>query len=68
MMRNLNLRADLRVAAESADFRLLISAAGENGSYLATIADISIDDPTLGTQLRNITQAFRMGARYGKET
>ena len=62
----LNLHAQLLVAEDSADFNLLISATGPHGN-LATIGNLSIDDPELGPKLRLITQAFRMGARYGNE-
>lgn len=66
----MNLRADFTAAPHSADFRLLISAVGKDGTYLATIASIPLkdDDPTISTQLRHIAQAFRMGARFGRET
>lgn len=62
----LNLRADFLANTDSADFRLLISAA-DGDTYRGTICSISLDDPTLQTQLRNIAQAYRMGIRYGKE-
>jgi hypothetical protein len=66
-MTMLNLRADFLANQESADFRLLISAA-DGDNHLATITSISIDDPDLQGRLRDIAQAYRMGARYGKET
>jgi hypothetical protein len=63
----MNLHAQIMPAVESADFRLLISAIGDDGRNVATIASISIDDPNLQVRLRDIAQAFRMGARFGKE-
>lgn len=62
----LNLHAQFMPAPETADFTLLISATGESGN-IATIASLSIDDPNLQGRLRDIAQAFRMGARFGKE-
>jgi hypothetical protein len=63
----MNLHIQVLPAKGTADFRLLVSATGEGGENVATIASMSIDDPDLQTRLRDIAQAFRMGARYGRE-
>lgn len=63
----MNLHAQILAAKDSADFTLLISATGDDGRNVATVASISIDDPNLSARLRDIAQAFRMGARFGKE-
>lgn len=67
MRKMLNLHLQVQVDEDSADFHLLISATGPHGN-LATIGNLSIDDPELGPKLRLITQAFRMGARHGNES
>lgn len=64
----MNLHAQFLEAKDSADFRLLVSVVGEDGSNGATIASMSVDDPRLGERLRDIAQAYRMGARFGKES
>jgi hypothetical protein len=53
-------------AEDSADFTLLVSVVGNDGQNVATIASLSIDDPHLGERLRDISRAFRMGARFGR--
>lgn len=63
----MNLHLQVVPAADSADFRLLVSATGPSGN-IATIASISIDDPQLNIRLRDIAQAFRMGTRFGVES
>jgi hypothetical protein len=63
----LNLHAQFMVAEDTADFRLLLSATDDRGNNVATIESFNIDDPNLQDKLRVVTQAFRMGARFGKE-
>lgn len=63
----MNLHAQILAAEDSADFTLLISAVDKEGTHVATITSMSIDDPNINTRLRDISQAFRMGARFGKE-
>lgn len=62
----MNLHAQFMEAPNTADFRLLISVEGPHDN-LATVTSISIDDSQLQSRLRDIAQAFRMGARYGQE-
>jgi hypothetical protein len=64
----MNLHCQIIAAADTADFRLLISATNDVGLNVATIASMPIDDPNLQTRLRDISQAYRMGARFGKES
>jgi hypothetical protein len=70
----MNLHAQFRAAEHSADFTLLISAydhdsptKSTDGHNVCTVASLSIDDPQLQEKLRLIAQAYRMGARFGKE-
>jgi len=63
----MNLHIQVLPAKDTADFRLLVSAVGEGGENLATIASMDVSDPDLQTRLRDICQAFRMGARFGRE-
>ena len=64
----MNLHAQIMAAERSADFILLVSAVGDDGKNLATVARLDIDDPNLQVRLRDIAQAFRMGARFGRDT
>jgi hypothetical protein len=64
----MNLSAWIMEARDSADYSLLVMVRNEDGTPGATIASISVDDPNIGPRLRDISQAFRMGARFGKES
>jgi hypothetical protein len=63
----MNLHAQVMAAPDTADFTLLISAVGDSGENVATIASLSIDAPDLQVRLRDICQAYRMGARFATE-
>lgn len=63
----MNLHAQFIEAVDTADYTLLISGTDENGNNACTIASMKVDDPNLQVRLRDICQAYRMGARYGKE-
>jgi len=63
-----NLHIQVTAAEGSADFNLLVSAVGDDGRNVATITSMSVDDPNLQVRLRDIAQAFRMGARFGRDT
>lgn len=63
----MNLHIQVLPAADTADFRLLISATDDTGANVATVGSLDIDDPQLSEKLRLVAQAFRMGTRFGKE-
>ena len=63
MNRDLNIRAWISVAEDSADFTLLLNAVDPDGKPLATLGSVKVDP---GTRLHDIIQSFRMGAKFGK--
>jgi hypothetical protein len=63
----MNLSAWVMASPTTADFRLLVMVRENNGTAGATIATLSIDDPNLQVRLRDICQAYRMGAKFGKD-
>lgn len=60
------LRIQFLPAAETADFRLLVSLAKPNGENIATITSMSPDDPGLVERLKDIHQTFRMTMRFAE--
>lgn len=65
--KRLNLRLDVLVDEETADFQLLISSVNINGEYIATIGQWPVSDPDLSQTLHLLFQGYRMGTRYGRE-